>query len=93
MLGRARRWVATQLAFVVVLVVLAAAFGYLLVEPHRTARVVGLFAVALLLAGLLRAVLPTSRAGLLAVRGRPVDVAIYLVLGGVLLALDLRLHG
>jgi hypothetical protein len=52
----------------------------------------GVVAVAVLLAGLLRAVLPTPRAGLLAVRGRWVDTVLYLVLGGLILGLDIRLH-
>jgi DUF3017 family protein len=91
-LGRAWRWTVTQLAFLAVLAVLGAAFGYLLAEPDRTARVVGLFAAAMLLAGLIRAVLPTRWVGLLAVRARWVDVLLYLTLGGVILGLDLRLH-
>jgi hypothetical protein len=91
-LGRAWRWIVAQLAFLAVLVVFAAAFLYLLVEPHRTARVTGVFAVALLLAGLLRALLPTARVGLLAVRPRWIDVALYLALGGLILGLDIRLH-
>jgi hypothetical protein len=91
-LGRALRWIVTQLAFLAVLVVLAAALGYLLIEPHRTGRVTGLFAAAILLAGLARAVLPTRRVGLLAVRARWVDVLLYLVLGGLILGLDIRLH-
>jgi Protein of unknown function (DUF3017) len=91
-LGRAWRWTVAQLAFLAVLAVLAAAFGYLLVEPDRTARVSGLFSAAMLLAGLIRAALPTRRVGLLAVRARWVDIVLYLALGGVILALDLRLH-
>jgi hypothetical protein len=91
-LGRALRWIVAQLAFLAVVVVLASAFGYLLLEPHRTARVSGLFAAAMLLAGLVRAVLPESRVGLLAVRSRWVDTVLYLALGGVILGLDIRLH-
>ena len=92
MLGRALRWTGAQLAFLAVLAVLAAAFGYLLTAPHRTGRVTGLFAAAMLLAGLERAVLPTARVGLLAVRARWVDVVLYLLFGGAILALDIRLH-
>jgi hypothetical protein len=92
LLGRAGRWVAAQLAFLGVLVVLFAAFLYLLIVPGRWGRVSGVVAVAVLLAGLLRAVLPTPRAGLLAVRGRWVDTVLYLVLGGLILGLDIRLH-
>jgi DUF3017 family protein len=91
-LGRALRWTGAQLAFLLVLAVLASAFAYLLAAPHRTGRVTGLFAAAMLLAGLERAVLPTARVGLLAVRARWVDVVLYLLIGGVILVLDLRLH-
>ena len=92
MLGRALRWTGAQLAFLVVLAVLATAFGYLLTAPHRTARATGLFAAAMLLAGLERAVLPTARVGLLAVRARWVDVVLYLLFGGAILVLDIRLR-
>ena len=92
MLVRALRWVRAQLAFLVVLLVLATAFGYLLVEPHRTGRVTGLFGIAMLFAGLVRTVLPTAMVGLLAVRARWLDAVMYLALGGVILGLDIRLH-
>ena len=48
--------------------------------------------MAVLVAGVLRAVVPVSRIGLLAVRSRWFDTAAYLVLGGLILAVDLRLH-
>jgi hypothetical protein len=35
---------------------------------------------------------PPTRVGLLAVRSRWFDTATYLVLGGLILAVDLRLH-
>jgi hypothetical protein len=92
LLGRAARWVTAQLAFLAVLAVLLAAFLYLVVAPGRWGRVSGIVAVAVLLAGLLRAVLPTPRVGLLAVRARWVDTVLYLVLGGLILGLDIRLH-
>jgi ABC-type bacteriocin/lantibiotic exporter with double-glycine peptidase domain len=44
-------------------------------------------AVGLLLAAVLRLVLPARRAGLLVVRSRRLDVALLLVLGAALLAL------
>jgi hypothetical protein len=91
-LTRALRWIVEQLAFLAVLVVLAAAFGYLIVEPGRWGRTSGVVAVAVLLAALLRAVLPGGRVGMLAVRSRWFDAACYLALGGVILAVDLRLH-
>jgi hypothetical protein len=92
-LTRARRWIIEQIAFLVVLVILGVAFLYLIVEPGRWGRGSGVVAVAVLLAGLLRLVLPTARAGLLAVRSRWLDVLTYLVLGGLILGVDIRLHG
>jgi hypothetical protein len=92
-LGRVLRWLAEQAAFLAVLVVLAAAFGYLIVVPGRWGRGSGVVAVAVLFAGVLRTVLPTARVGLLAVRARWVDCVSYLVLGGLILAVDIRLHG
>jgi hypothetical protein len=91
-LNRALRWIVEQLAFIAVLLVLAAAFGYLLVEPGRWGRTAGIISVGVLLAGLLRAVLPLGRVGMLAVRSRWFDAACYLALGGLILAIDLRLH-
>jgi len=86
------RWIAGQRAFLAVVVVLAAAFLYLLIAPGRWGRTSGVVAVAVLLAAVLRAVLSDGRAGMLAVRSKWLDVALYLVLGGVILAIDLRLH-
>jgi len=69
-LNRALRWIAEQVAFLAVLLVLTAAFGYLVVEPGRWGRCAGVVAVAVLLAALLRAAVPPMRVGLLAVRSR-----------------------
>jgi hypothetical protein len=91
-LSRALHWIEEQLAFLTVLVLLAAAWGYLIVEPGHWGRGAGVIAVAVLLAAVLRAVLPTRRVGLLAVRSRWLDVACYLALGGAILAVDIRLH-
>ncbi|MFN2561162.1 MAG: DUF3017 domain-containing protein [Jatrophihabitans sp.] len=93
MLGRALRWIEEQLPFLVVLLVAGTAFVYLIFEPGRWGRGSGVVAVAVLLAGVLRATLPTPRAGMLAVRGRWVDTVAYLALGGVMLVVDIRLHG
>jgi hypothetical protein len=91
-LARVLHWIAVQFAFLMVLVVLGAAFCYLLVEPGRWGRGSGVVAVAVLLAGVLRASLPAGRVGMLAVRSRWVDAACYLALGGAILAVDIRLH-
>ncbi|MDT4920582.1 MAG: hypothetical protein QOI15_1484 [Pseudonocardiales bacterium] len=81
-----------QFAPLAVLAVLAAAFLYLVFEPGRWGRASGVVAVAVLVAAVLRAVVPPTRVGLLAVRSRWFDTATYLVLGGLILAVDLRLH-
>jgi hypothetical protein len=92
-LSRAWQWVVEQLAFLVVLAVLAAAVLYLIVEPGHWRRGSGVVSVAMLIAAVLRAAVPPQRVGLLAVRSRWLDVAAYLVLGGVILGVDIRLHG
>ncbi len=92
MLRRSWGWIREQLAFLVVVVAAGAAFGYLLVQPGRTGRSTGTIAAAVLLAGVLRLVLPTTRAGMLAVRGRIFDALCYFAMGGALLVLDLRLR-
>ena len=92
MLARAWRWIAEQAAFLTVLAVIAAGFGYLLAEPGRWGRAAGVIAVAVLLAGLFRGLLPAERVGLLAVRSRWLDTACLLAVGGLVLALDIRLH-
>jgi hypothetical protein len=91
-LRAAWHWIVEQLAFLLVVVVLAAAFVYLIVESGRWGRSAGGVSVAVLLAGVLRLLLPTRHAGLLAVRSRWLDAACYLALGGVILAVDIRLH-
>jgi apolipoprotein N-acyltransferase len=60
-LGRVGRWISEQFAFLLVLAVLAAAFGYLTIDPTHWSRVAGVVAVALLLAGGVRLTLPTER--------------------------------
>ena len=81
-----------QAAFLVVIALIAIGFGYLVVAPGRWGRVAGIFAVALVVGGVLRAVLPTERAGLLVVRSRWLDTICQVVLGGLILAVDIRLH-
>jgi hypothetical protein len=92
-LNRARQWILDQLPFLAVLALLVVAFLYLIVEPGHWRRGSGVVAVAMLVAAVLRGVLPGHRAGLLAVRARWLDVLAYVVLGGVILGVDIRLHG
>src|SRR5437588_11985304 len=91
-LGAMRGWICEQLAFLSVLLVLAAAFCFLIVDPGRSGRGTGVVAAALLLAAVLRGVLPPARAGWLVVRSRWVDVVLYLAMGGAILAVDIQLH-
>jgi hypothetical protein len=92
-LGRAARWIREQIAFLLVLAILIAAFVYLIIQPGRWGRGAGVVSVAVLSAGLLRLLLPSDRVGMLAVRGRIVDTVCFLLLGGLILAVDIRLHG
>jgi DUF3017 family protein len=52
-----------------------------------------LLGVALLLAALLRAVLPATRVGMVAIRGRGMDVLLYGGLGFAVLAVALTIQG
>jgi hypothetical protein len=81
----------TQLPFAVVLLVVAVA-ALRIVQYHwrEGAALVG---AALLLAGVLRAVLPTERAGLLAIRGKVVDIVTYAGLAAAVLYVALTIIG
>ena len=74
-----------QLPMVLVVAVLLVAVVFVAQDRWRR----GSFVIggATVLAGVLRLVLPELRAGLLAVRGKPFDVAAYVVLGGTIIAL------
>jgi hypothetical protein len=87
-----RRRVRAQAPFLIVLAVVVAVFGYLAIEPGHWVRGTAAVAVAMLVAGLFRLVLPESRIGMLAVRGRWWDSLCYLGLGVLILAADLRLR-
>ncbi|HKC28594.1 MAG TPA: DUF3017 domain-containing protein [Jatrophihabitans sp.] len=91
-LRRGWAWFVEQIPFVAVLLVLAGAFIALIFAPRHWSRVSGVMGVALLLAGVLRAVVPPRRVGMLAVRARWIDVATYLAVGVAILAVDIRLH-
>ena len=68
-------------------VLLAVLFGLALVGQDHWRRGLSIVGLALLAAAGLRAVLPTRRVGLLAVRSRTFDVVVLAVLGGGVLAL------
>lgn len=71
----------------VALVLGIAAAGMLRVLTQHWREGAALLAGALLIAAVLRVLLPDDRAGLLAVRGRVIDVVLYVGLGLVTLAL------
>lgn len=74
-----------QSPFLLVLVVLGLGMVAILADHWR--RGCGLVALSLLVAGVARLVVPSNRIGLLAVRGRAVDVCCALLLGGAVLVL------
>ena len=85
------RLLRTEAPFLTVLAIVAFAVVYLAVGPTHWLRGSGIVACALLVAGLLRLVLPQRRAGMLAVRGRWWDVCCYLALAILIIATGLVL--
>ena len=79
-------------AFWLVVALMAAAVGYLVVFPQHWRRGVGAMSLAMLVAGVLRLVLPADMVGMLHVRGRWQDALCFLALGGVILGAAIRLH-
>lgn len=69
---RRLRWVLVQIPFMAVVALVVIAAGFLVFDRWRRGAFV--FGSAALIAALLRAVLPSSRVGLLEVRGRFADV-------------------
>jgi hypothetical protein len=80
-----------HLAFGLVLVV--AAVGIVRIGQYHWREGAALLGAALLLAALFRTLLPDRRAGLLVVRGRPVDVLSYTGLGALVLFVALTITG
>jgi membrane protease YdiL (CAAX protease family) len=87
-----RRRARAQAPFLVVLGIVVAVFGYLTISPGHWRRGTSVLAAAMLLAALLRLVLPGGHAGLLAVRGRWWDSFCYAALGALILIVDIRLQ-
>ncbi|MDT4982220.1 MAG: hypothetical protein QOG07_4099 [Pseudonocardiales bacterium] len=88
-LGRRAR---AQAPLLVVLAIVLGVFVYLTISPDHWRRGTGLIAIAMLLAGVLRLVLPRQHAGLLAARGKWWDSICYLLLGAAILIIDIRLR-
>jgi hypothetical protein len=88
---RDRRTRLTQLPFALVLL-LAVVAGVLIFQYHWREGT-GLIGGALLVAAVFRAVLPTEQAGLLAIRGKPVDVLSYAGLAVLILFVTFTITG
>jgi hypothetical protein len=86
------QWIREQALFLLVLLALAAGFGYLLYGQGHWRRSTAIMGGAVLCAGLIRACLPSRLVGMLGVRSRWFDTVVYLALGGAVLAMDIRLH-
>jgi Protein of unknown function (DUF3017) len=78
-------------ALAVVLLIAVVAFERILTQHWRQGAT--LLGAAMLVAAVARAVLPEDRIGVLAVRGRVVDVIFYAAFGIVLIALALTITG
>ena len=86
-----RRRVRAHLPFLAVMVVVAVAFGRIGLQHWREGTTE--LGLALLLAGVLRAVLDRTAAGLLAVRSRRVDIVTYVLFGLVVVLVSLTITG
>ncbi|MCU1656269.1 MAG: hypothetical protein JWO57_925 [Pseudonocardiales bacterium] len=87
-----RRRVRAQAPFLAIVLIVVACFVYMSIEPGHWRRGTGALGCAMLLAGLLRATLPATHIGLLAIRGRWWDTLCYLALGALILIVDIRLR-
>jgi uncharacterized membrane protein len=86
-----RRKIRAHLPFLAVMVVVAIAFGRIALQHWREGTTE--LGLALLLAGVLRASLSRTAAGLLAVRSRRVDIVTYVLFGAVVIAVSLSITG
>lgn len=80
---RQLRWLLVQLPFIAVMLLVVVAAVLLIFDRWRRGAFV--FGSAVLLVSLLRAILPTSRVGLLEVRGRFADVVTTMLAGVAIL--------
>lgn len=76
-----------------ILVLAVTAVGLIRIAMYHWREGTVLLGVALLIAGLLRALLPGDRVGLVAIRSRPVDVLVYGGLGVMMIAVALTITG
>ncbi len=80
-----------NLPLILVLAVVAA--GLIRITMYHWREGTVLLGAALILAGLLRALLPASRIGMVAIRGRGVDVLLYGGLGLMMMFVALTITG
>jgi len=80
-----------NLPLVLVLALSATGIGYAAAVPRHWLRGVLVLAGAMMIAGLLRLLLPARQAGLLAVRSRAFDVLCYCGVGVAIVVLGLAL--
>ena len=85
--SRRRRDLLAQWPLVLVLIVVGVAVTFVGLDQFRIGSI--LLAVGVLTAFVLRLLLPASRIGMLAVRGRSVDLTVLGLLGGALLVFAL----
>jgi hypothetical protein len=83
--------VRAQIPLIMVLAVVVVGLARIIQYNWREGTV--LIGVALLVAALLRALLPTHRVGMVAVRGRGIDVLLYGGLGLAMMAVALTITG
>jgi hypothetical protein len=76
-----------------VLVLAVVAIGLVRIVQYHWRQGAALIAVALLVAAVLRALLPNDRIGLVAIRGRGMDVLLYGGLGVAVMAVALTIQG
>jgi Protein of unknown function (DUF3017) len=76
-----------------ILVLAITAIGLIRIAMYNWREGTVLLGGALLLAGLLRALLPADRIGTVAIRSRPVDVLLYTGLGLMVMAVSLTITG
>jgi hypothetical protein len=70
-----------EVPFATVLAIVVFGFCYMFLASGHWLRGVTVMACGLIVAAALRAILPNGRAGMLAVRGRFLDILCYLALG------------
>jgi hypothetical protein len=83
--------VLAQVPFLLVLAVVA--IGMVRIAEYHWRQGTVLIGIALLLGAVLRAVLPGTRVGLIALRGRAVDILTYTAFGVVVVAIALTMQG